>query len=221
MAQPLQHRQTPFIARISTTCAADFYAPTVPSRWSASYAVVSITLVRNICQAIATPGMPTLPDVRKVPPRLVAMRPNTVGDGWTRTGRRRHDGEPLPLIRTNLHIGVIAIWLVAIVPDGPRPRLVSCSTTAGGRPTAGRRRHGWDWPGVGGRDWEGRDSEHQARTDRLAKVGLYVRPRVSGEARQILVQRPIRPAPLRTSGRAPQSGAVAPWIAAHRSCRTA
>ena len=90
------------------------------------------------------PGKPTLPDVRKVPLRLVATLPKTVGDGWTRTGRRRHDGEPLPVVRTDLHIGVIAIGLVAIVPDGPRLRLVGSNIAAGGRPAAGRRRRGWD-----------------------------------------------------------------------------
>ena len=127
------------------------------------------------------PGKPTLPDVRKVPPRLVAMLPNTVGDGWTRTGRRRHDGESLPLVRTDLHIGVIAIGLVAIVPDGPRLRLVGDGITTGGRPATGRRRRGWDRAGVGvgtrrvgirnirpGRIWEANDNAAPVPTTAIA-----------------------------------------------------
>jgi len=53
MAPPLKHRQTPFIAGISTASAAGFYARATPSGWNASYAVVSITLVQNIRQATA------------------------------------------------------------------------------------------------------------------------------------------------------------------------
>jgi hypothetical protein len=51
MAPPPQHRQTPFIARISNASAAGFYACATTFGWNASYAVVSITLVENIQQA--------------------------------------------------------------------------------------------------------------------------------------------------------------------------
>jgi hypothetical protein len=42
----------PFILRISVTSAADFCPSAAPSGWSACYAIVSITLVQNIRQAI-------------------------------------------------------------------------------------------------------------------------------------------------------------------------
>jgi hypothetical protein len=48
---PLQHGQTPLIAGISATRAANFCASANPSGYSASYAVISVTLVQNIRQA--------------------------------------------------------------------------------------------------------------------------------------------------------------------------
>src|SRR5450432_952970 len=68
------------------------------------------------------------------------MFPKTIGDGRTRTRRRRHDGEPLPVVRTNLLIRVVAAGLVTIVPNGPRPRFAGSTITDGGRPARGPRR---------------------------------------------------------------------------------
>ena len=70
-------------------------------------------------------------DVRKVALRVVAMLPETVGDGRTRSGRRRHDREPLPVVRTDLHIGVIAARFIAIVPDGQGRDWLAAASLAG------------------------------------------------------------------------------------------
>ena len=51
MAPALQHRQTPFIAGISTASAAGLHARATPSGSNVSHAVVSLTLVQNIRQA--------------------------------------------------------------------------------------------------------------------------------------------------------------------------
>jgi hypothetical protein len=86
------------------------------------------------------PMVATLRDVRKVTLRVVTMLPEAVSDGRTRSGRRWHYGEPLPIVRTRPHIGVIAAGLVAIVPDGPWPKLACGAVASSGWPTRRPRR---------------------------------------------------------------------------------
>jgi hypothetical protein len=117
---------------------------------------------------VSHPMVATLRNVRKVSLRVVAMLPKTICDGWTRTGRGRHDGQPLPIVHADLHIRVIAARLVAIIPDGPRPRL-ACSTVVGsGRPTRRPRR---DRAGIGGR--AGRIGVWSLRPGRVGKTNDY------------------------------------------------
>ena len=81
------------------------------------------------------PRVPTLRDVRKVPFGVVAMLPDGLGERRSRSWRGRHDGELLPAMRAELHIRIVAARLVAIVPDGPWPRLAGSTVAGRGWPT--------------------------------------------------------------------------------------
>jgi hypothetical protein len=65
------------------------------------------------------PGVAALGDVGKIALGHIATFPKALGDGRTGARRRRQDREPLPIVRANLDIGVIAAGLIAIIPNWP------------------------------------------------------------------------------------------------------
>jgi hypothetical protein len=102
------------------------------------------------------PSVPTLSDIWKIPFRVAATFPNGISNRGARSGRGRQDREPLPVVGTDLHIRVVAAWLIAIVPDGPWTGLASDAACSG-------------WP-ARGPGWD-RARERRARRIRSVRPG--------------------------------------------------
>ena len=84
------------------------------------------------------PFMATFRDIRKITSRIIATFPTSFSDWRSRAGWRRHDGKSLPIMAANFHVRIVTARLIAVVPDGPRPRLA-------GSVVSTPKKLGWYW----------------------------------------------------------------------------